>query len=97
MDFLKDIERKKDLASAMLDLLIEIGPRKAENNLLKMARKVTDTISEEVVNHELIDNLTDEQLDAVAVYLEMLLAGFNTFIEEVKSTIKKENPHSSGN
>lgn len=77
--------------------MLEIGPRKAENNLLKTTKKVTDTITDEIVNHKLLDKLTDEQLDEVTAYMELLLTGFNTFIEQLKSTITKENPHNSGN
>ena len=97
MEFLKDLEKKRALTEALIEIMMDIGPRKAENKLFKTTKKLTDTITEEIVNHELIDNLSDEQLDAITAYLEMVMAGFNTFIEQFKSTIEKENPHSSGN
>lgn len=109
--FFDDIEKNRDLAEALIDLFIEAGTRKAENRLFRTTKKVTDIIVDKIVNHELTDNLTDEQLDAVTAYMEMLLAGFNTYIEQLKSTITpsvsgadsslkegaEKNPHNSGN
>lgn len=97
MEFLDEIKNEKDKANFLLDFLIELGPRKAENNLLKITKKVTDTITEEIVSHNFTDDLTDEQLNEVAGYMKLLLAGFNTYIEQFKGTITKENPHNSGN
>ena len=54
---------------------------------------------------------SSEQLDEIIIYLEMVLTGFNTFIEQLESTITpsvssadsslkegaEKNPHNSGN
>lgn len=97
MEFIEDLKKRSALTEALIEIMMEIGPRKAENRLMKTAKKLMDTIADGTITHEVTDNLSDEQLDAITAYLEMVMAGFNTFMEQFKSTIEKENPHSSGN
>lgn len=90
----------------MIELLIEAmimkraaeGPRGlAEAKLVKSFDNLEKKIREKILSHEFTDKLTNEQLNDVAVYLDLMLTGFNTFIEQLESTVEKENPHNSGN
>ena len=91
--------KKRDAAiEAMMDMMASLGEREGkEIKLIRTAGHISKAIQKRVVNHELTDSLTEEQLDEVRAYLEMVLAGFNTFMDQLESNIKKENPHSSGN
>lgn len=90
----------------MIELLIEAmimkraaeGPRGlAEAKLVKSLDSLENKIQKKILSHEFTDKLTNEQLNEVTVYLDLMLAGFNTFIEQLESTVEKENPHNSGN
>lgn len=79
-------------------MIITKGPRgKAEANLIKTFNKLHKRLNNKLMSHEFTDKLTNEQLNEVVVYLDLMLSGFNTFIEQLESTITKENPHNSCN
>lgn len=100
-----ELEKKKTEAEThemsvdfMLDIIATSSPRKAaEVNLLKLSKSFSHKIIDNCTRIAMNENITDEQLKSVTDYLEMVLTGFNTFMEQFESTIKKENPHSSGN
>ena len=92
----------KDFLQFLQDVMImdleTKGPRGiAEANLIKTFDKLHKRLNNKLISHEFTDKLTNEQLNEVAVYLDLMLTGFNTFIEQLESTITKENPHNSGN
>jgi hypothetical protein len=93
---------KAKAQSEMIDMFMEViiarDPEAAARmNLIKTTKKVTDTIIDKIVSHDFTDKCSDKQLDEVRAYLEMVIAGFNTFMEQFESTVEKENPHTSGN
>ena len=94
--------RKAKAQSEMIDMFMEViiarDPEAAtEIQLIKSVKKLTDTVINKIVDSDFTDKCSNEQLNEVKVYLEMMLAGFNTFMEQFESTIEKENPHTSGN
>ena len=105
MDMLFDIEEKKREAEArdraleiVLDMLAGASPRKAaEVKLLKISKKLGGQIREKGLEYAMNESLSDEQIESMTNYFEMVMAGFNTLIEQLESTITKENPHNSGN
>lgn len=93
---------KIDMQSQLIDAFLNIAeagdPEAAtEIQLIKSVKKLTDTVINKIVDSDFTDKCNNEQLNEVKVYLEMMLAGFNTFMEQFESTIEKENPHTSGN
>lgn len=108
------------MGNAMIELLIEAmimkrateGPRGlAEAKLVKAFDSLDNKIRKKILSHEFTDKLTNEQLNEVTVHLDSMLTGFNTFIEQLESTITpsvssadsslkegaEKNPHNSGN
>lgn len=94
------------MENPMLELIVEAllikkaaeGPRGlAEAKLVRAFDKVHKRLSDKILSRDFTDKLTSEQLDEIIIYLEMVLTGFNTFIEQFESTAEKENPHNSGN
>lgn len=82
----------------VLDMIAEASPRKAaEVKLLKLSKKVGEQMRNKGLECAMNDSISEEQLESVTNYFEMVMAGFNTFMDQFKSTIEKENPHSSGN
>lgn len=100
-----ELEQKKTEAEAhdmavnfMLDIIATSSPRKAaEVNLLKLSKSFSRKIIDNCTRIAMNETITDEQLKSVTDYLEMVLVGFNTFMEQFESTVEKENPHTSGN
>lgn len=94
------------MENPMLELIVEAllikkaaeGPRGlAEAKLVRAFDKVYKRLSDKILSRDFTDKLTNEQLNEVAVYFDLMLTGFNAFIEQLESTITKENPHNSGN
>lgn len=94
------------MENPMLELIVEAllikkaaeGPRGlAEAKLVKSFDKVHKRLIDKILSHDFTDKFTIEQINEIILYLEMMLTGFNTFIEQLESTITKENPHNSGN
>lgn len=94
------------MENPMLELIVEAllikkaaeGPRGlAEAKLVRAFDKVHKRLSDKILSRDFTDKLTNEQLNEITVYLERMLTGFNTFIEQFESTVEKENPHNSGN
>lgn len=95
---LAEAEAKSKMIDMCMDLIIASDPDAAVRfKLVKTTKKLTDTIVSKIVKHNFTDKLTNEQVDKLRVYLEMVLAGFNTFMEQFESMVEKENPHTSGN
>ncbi len=95
---LAEMKKRDDAIETMMDLMASLGGRQEkEIKLIRTVGKLTEVIRQRVVSHDFTDKLSESQLDEARTYLEMMLAGFNTFMEQFESTIKKENPHSSGN
>lgn len=100
-----DIEEKKRETEArdraldmVLDMLAEASPRKAaEVKLLKISKKMGGQIIDKGLECAMNESLSDEQIESMTNYFEMVMAGFDTFIEQFESTVEKENPHNSGN
>ena len=95
---LSKAEAQSKMIDMCIDLMIASNPEGAARmKLIKESKALTDRIVDKIVAHDFTDNLTVEQLDEVRRYLEMVHTGFDTFMEQFESTVKKENPHSSGN
>lgn len=93
-----ELDKKDAAIEAMMDLMASLGGREEkEIKLIRTVDNLSHIIGDRVVNHDFTDRLSENQLDEVRAYLEMVLSGFNTFMDQLESTIKKENPHSSGN
>lgn len=97
MDMLFDIEEKERENEArnraldiVLDMLAEASPRKAaEVKLLKISKKLGRQIMEKGFECATNESLSDEQIESMTTYFEMVMAGFNTYIEQFKGTIAK--------
>ncbi len=82
----------------VLDMIAKASPRKAvEVKLLKISKKIGAQTREKGLECAMNESLSDEQIESMTNYFEMVMAGFNTFMEQFESTVEKENPHSSGN
>lgn len=93
---------KMDARSAAIDAVINLIIAQDEDGapdmkVVKATKKLTDIIVDKLVNPGFMEKLSHKQMNEIVVYLEMMLTGFNTFMEQFESTIEKENPHSSGN
>ena len=95
---LSKAEAQSKMIDVCMDIIIASDPGAAHRmKLIRATKKLTDTITDRIVAHKFTDSLTNEQLDEVRAYLDMVLAGFNTFMEQIESTVEKETPHTSGN
>lgn len=93
-----EMKKRDDAVEAMMDLMASLGGRQEkEIKLIRTVGNLTHIIRDRVVNHDFTDRLSENQLDEATTYLEMMLIGFNTFMEQFESTVEKENPHTSGN
>lgn len=91
-------EAQSRMIDACIDIVIASDPEAATRmKLIKTVKKTTDTIVDKIVSHDFTDKCSEKQLKELSTYLEMMLAGFNTFMEQFESTVEKENPHTSGN